>query len=88
MILTIGQVARQCGVAPWQVRRAIQRGFLPEPARVGAYRIFAKADLPEIAKALQKAGYAAHPGPPGANDKSRKYLDRGTGATPKTSSPI
>jgi|GEM_PF-6490685 len=55
--LTIGAVAKHFGCRPWQVRRAIERKLLEEPARVGAYRVFLPADLPRIRVALLKAGY-------------------------------
>jgi DNA-binding transcriptional MerR regulator len=56
---TIGAVARHFGCQPWQIRRAIERGILSEPPRVGAYRVFVAADLPRIEAALRQAGYLA-----------------------------
>jgi hypothetical protein len=38
--------------------RAIKRGFLAEPARLGRFRLFDPADLPRIAEALRAAGYS------------------------------
>jgi hypothetical protein len=57
VFLTIGAVAIHFGIPPWQVRRTIERGFLAEPARVGAYRVFLTEELPMIQAALEKAGY-------------------------------
>ena len=55
--LTIGAVARRLGCQPWQVRRLFERGKLPQAPRVGAYRIIAVADLPQVEEALHQAGY-------------------------------
>jgi hypothetical protein len=54
---TIGAVARRYGVEPWQVRRLFERGLLPEAHRVGAYRVIAVDDLPQVEAALKAAGY-------------------------------
>jgi hypothetical protein len=60
---TIGAVARHFAglygvpLHPWQVRRTIERGFLAEPPRVGAYRVFTADDLPRIEAALRRVGY-------------------------------
>jgi hypothetical protein len=55
--LTTGQIARHFGCLPWQVRRVFERGLLPEPQRIGAYRVVEAADLPKIEQALRTAGY-------------------------------
>jgi hypothetical protein len=55
--LTIGAVAKHFACPTWQVRRAIERGLLAEPPRIGVYRIFLPADLPRIEEALLRAGY-------------------------------
>ena len=55
--LTMGQVAARYGVQQHHVRRIFQRGFLPEPQRVGAYRVVAVEDLPKVEDALRRAGY-------------------------------
>ncbi len=54
--LTIGDVAKRFGCAPWQVRRLIERNLLSEPPRIGAYRVFLVADFPKIEAALRQAG--------------------------------
>lgn len=51
-ILTIGQVAKEIGVPTGRVRRLFQTGRLPEPERLGAYRIFRPSDLSSIRHAL------------------------------------
>jgi hypothetical protein len=55
--LTIGSVAACYGVPAWQIRRLFERGLLPPAARVGAYRVVAVTDLPEVEAALIEAGY-------------------------------
>jgi hypothetical protein len=57
MYYTIGKLASYFRLHSWQVRRAIERGFLAEPPRVGAYRVFVAEDLPRIEAALREAGY-------------------------------
>lgn len=55
--LTIGDIAERYGVSAWKVRRIFERGLLPEPGRVGAYRVISADDLPKIEAALRQAGY-------------------------------
>jgi DNA-binding transcriptional MerR regulator len=55
--LTIGAVARRYGCHAWQIRRLFERGLLPPAPRVGAYRVIAASDLPQIEEALRAAGY-------------------------------
>ena len=61
---TSGDLSKHFGVPVWQIVRVVQRGFLPEPARIGSYRVWTEADLPAIEQALRAAGYlqreAAH----------------------------
>ncbi len=59
--LTLGAVAKRFGCRQWQVRRLFERGLLPEPPRVGAYRVIAEADLPAVEDALRRAGYLPAP---------------------------
>jgi DNA-binding transcriptional MerR regulator len=61
--LTLGAVARHFGCRPWQVRRLFESGKLPEPRRVGAYRVFTPDELPRIEAALRQAGYLPEGGP-------------------------
>lgn len=56
---TVGAVAIRFGCRPWQVRRLFERGLLPQPPRVGAYRVIPAADLPRVEAALRLAGYLA-----------------------------
>ena len=56
-LLTMGVVAKHFGVQQHHVRRVFVRGLLPEPERVGAYRVIHEADLPAVEKALRQAGY-------------------------------
>jgi DNA-binding transcriptional MerR regulator len=37
--LTLGAAAQRLGCQAWQIRRLFERGLLPEPPRVGAYRV-------------------------------------------------
>jgi len=55
--LTIGQAAVRLSVQEWAVRRLFQRKLLPEPARLGTYRLLLESDLPRIKRALKAAGY-------------------------------
>ncbi len=55
--LPLGAVAKRCGVTQRQVRRLFERGILPEPPRVGAYRVVDQDDLPRVEAALRAAGY-------------------------------
>jgi hypothetical protein len=54
---SIGSVARRFHVQPWQIRRAIARGFLSEPARIATFRVFTHEELPLVRDALIRAGY-------------------------------
>jgi DNA-binding transcriptional MerR regulator len=55
--LPLGSVAKRFGVTQRQVRRLFERGLLPEPGRVGAYRVVPVDDLPQVEEALRRAGY-------------------------------
>jgi DNA-binding MarR family transcriptional regulator len=55
--LTTEDIARLVGVRRWQVLAAIRRGFLPEPRRIGCYRVWTSADVDRVGKALEAAGY-------------------------------
>jgi hypothetical protein len=55
--LTLGAVAKRYGLSVWKVRRIFERGLLPEPARVGAYRVVAVDEVPRVEAALREAGY-------------------------------
>jgi hypothetical protein len=57
--LTLGEVGARFGVPRWMIRRLIERGFLPDPPRIGRYRVIAERDLPQVKAALVKAGYLA-----------------------------
>ena len=54
---TTGDLAKRFGVAPWQIKQALLRGFLAEPPRVGIYRVWLEEDLPRVREALTRAGY-------------------------------
>jgi len=60
--LTTGDVGRHFGVPTWAVRRLWESSRLPEPARVGSYRVLTAADLPAVEAALVAAGYLARGG--------------------------
>jgi hypothetical protein len=55
--LSIGQAAARFDVPLWKVRRLFERGLLPEPERIGVYRLLDEADLPAVEAALLRAGY-------------------------------
>jgi hypothetical protein len=56
-VLTVGEVADHFGCLAWQVRRLYESGRLPEPERVGSYRVIPVAELPAVEQALCDAGY-------------------------------
>jgi len=58
--MTIGAVARCYDCPPWKLRRLFERGLLPPAPRMGAYRVIAVSDLPQVEKALCAAGYLPH----------------------------
>ena len=55
--VTLGDVARHFGVRDWQIRRLFERGLLPDPPRMGIWRVIAADDLPAVGEALRAAGY-------------------------------
>jgi hypothetical protein len=62
--LTISAVAKHFAkrypgldLPTWKVRRAVERGCIEEPPRIGVYRLFVVADLPRIEAGLRAAGY-------------------------------
>jgi hypothetical protein len=54
---TTGDICRQFGLMPWQILQAIKRGYLPEPQRIGQYRIWTDDELDDVRQALADAGY-------------------------------
>jgi hypothetical protein len=54
--LSISDAAAALGVPAWQVRILFKGGTLPEPPRVGPYRVLFASDLPAIRAALEKQG--------------------------------
>jgi hypothetical protein len=54
---TLGDIARRHGCFVWQLRKLFERKLLPEPTRIGIYRVVAEEDLPAVEKALKDAGY-------------------------------
>lgn len=56
-VLTMGQIAKRYGCTQDQVRKIFTRGILPEPARVGAYRVVPVDQLGQVEAALRQAGY-------------------------------
>jgi hypothetical protein len=55
--LTLGQAAKQIGCKRWQLQRAFDRELLPDPQRIGLFRVVAAEELPQIKLALQQCGY-------------------------------
>jgi hypothetical protein len=51
--MTLGAVAKRYGLPVWKIRRLYELKQLPEPRRIGFYRI----DLPQIEEALRRMGY-------------------------------
>jgi hypothetical protein len=56
-LLTLGAAAKRLGCEAWQIRRVFTRRLLPEPGRIGAYRVIHERDLPALKAALIKLGY-------------------------------
>jgi DNA-binding transcriptional MerR regulator len=56
MVMTIGQLGRRYGLPDWRIRRLITHGKLPEPPRLGNFRVFTEDDIPAVEAALRDAG--------------------------------
>jgi hypothetical protein len=54
---TLGDIARHHDRPVWMVRRVFERGLLPEPARIGGYRVVPLTDVPLVEAAMRRAGY-------------------------------
>ena len=59
---TLGDIARLYDRPVWMVRRLYERGLLPEPPRVGGYRVVPLADVPLVEAAMRRAGYLTEVG--------------------------
>lgn len=59
---TTGDIARRRGCSQSQVVEVFKRGILPEPERVGPYRIISPEDEPKVVAALRQLGYIADEG--------------------------
>jgi hypothetical protein len=57
IFLSATEAARQLRCPVWQIRKIFDRGLLPQPPRLGPYRVILPEDLPRIADALVRAGY-------------------------------
>ena len=55
--LTTGAAARRLGAPEWAVARVYARGLLPEPPRLGHFRIIREDQLPALRAALVEAAY-------------------------------
>lgn len=55
--LTTREAGKRLGADDWMVRRVFERGFLPEPPRLGSRRIVRASELPALKKALIAGGY-------------------------------
>jgi hypothetical protein len=60
--LTLGDVSRELGAPIWAIRRLFERRLLPEPERIGLYRVVDVKQLPLIEAALRHAGYLPEEG--------------------------
>lgn len=58
-LIALGDVAAAVGCESWRLRRLFERGVLPEPQRVGGYRVFQASEIPTIRLAAEKAGILA-----------------------------
>jgi hypothetical protein len=62
--MTLGTVARRYSLPTWKIRRLYELKLLPEPHRIGHYRVVGEADLPAIEEALRTLGYLPTEGEP------------------------
>jgi hypothetical protein len=69
---TLGPIARHFDVEVWQIRRLFERRILPEPDRIGNYRVIPAEQLPLIESALRQAGYLPEGGPCAALESRRR----------------
>lgn len=60
---TLGDLARRYNLPLWAIRRVFERGLVPEPPRVGPFRVVAEADVPAVEAALRTAGYLSAESP-------------------------
>lgn len=58
-VFTTGALAEALGIAPWCIRRVVQRGLVPSVHRLraGGYCIWSEANVAEAVAALKQAGY-------------------------------
>src|SRR5215813_516538 len=59
--LSLGEIAARYGVDLWKVQRLFRRRLLPDPPRVGPFRVIRTDQLPEVEAALVRAGYLTPP---------------------------
>jgi DNA-binding transcriptional MerR regulator len=45
---SIGEVAKACGVAPYQIKYMLKTGMLKEPRRLAGRRCFTATDLEKV----------------------------------------
>jgi DNA-binding transcriptional MerR regulator len=50
---SIGEVAKACGVAPYQIKYMLLKGVLKEPRRLAGRRCFADRDLERVRRYLE-----------------------------------
>jgi hypothetical protein len=55
--LSLGDVSRQLGAPVWSIRRLFERKLLPEPERLGNYRMIDVEQLPTVEAKLREVGY-------------------------------
>jgi hypothetical protein len=57
--LTLGDAAQRIGhgCRRWMIQRIFERGILPQPKRIGLYRILSESDLGNIERVLREHGY-------------------------------
>ncbi|MDA0240701.1 MAG: hypothetical protein O2955_06320 [Planctomycetota bacterium] len=54
---TTKDVAKMHGIETWRVRRLFEDGTLPEPPKLGAYRMIPDEMIPAIREALERRGW-------------------------------
>ena len=60
-VFTTPEIASAAGVAEWQLRAAVRRGFVEAPPKVGPMLLWCAADLERVRAGLTAAGYIGAP---------------------------
>lgn len=53
-LMTVGQLAAECGVPTWRLTYALKAADIPPVQRVGILRVWSAEQLPEIRAAVER----------------------------------